>query len=149
MLDLYRFNTADMEDVKLQDRTKTEVYDEGQWLSPVGNAAQEWAMSASATVSTDAPTELAKILFMEKGRTDAKAVGKMTVINGSGVRARTDMFLAADAATMTVGKPLTLKKDTDNVIKLGLATGTDIVKAHVWVRPADDADGFLHFQLIR
>ena len=149
MLDLYRFNMADIEDVALQDRTKYAVYDEGMWLSPVGNAANEWLMSASATVSTDPSTELAKVLFMEKNRTDAKAVGKMTVVCGAAVRARTDMFIVADAATMAVGKPLTLKLDVDGIVKLGLAGVGDIIKAHVFMKPADDPDGLLHFQLIR
>jgi hypothetical protein len=148
MLDLYRFNFADMEDVVLQDRSKSDVYDEGQWLSPVGNAAQEWTMSASGSVNTDDPTRLSKILFMEKGRTDAKAVGKMTCVSGAGVRGRTDVFLTAEGPTMTVGKALTLKKDTDNVVKLALASTGDVVKAHVFMKPADDRDGALHFELV-
>lgn len=148
MLDLYRFNFADMEDVVLQDRSKSDVYDEGQWLSPVGNAAQEWTMSSSSTVSTDNATRLAKILFMEKGRTDAKAVGKMTCVSGAGVRGRTDVFLTSDGPAMTVGKPLTLTKDTDSIVKLALATTGDIVKAHVFMKPADDSEGALHFELV-
>ena len=148
MLDLYRFNMSDLEDVKLQDRTKTDTYDEGQWVSPVGNVAQEWAMSASATVNTDAPTTIAKMLFMEKGRTDSKAVGKMTCVSGAGVRGKTDQFLTADAATLTVGKPITLKKDSDGVVKMALAASNDIVKCHVFLAPGIDPDGYLHFELV-
>lgn len=148
MLDLYRFNMADLEDVKLSDRSKTEVYDEGQWVSPVGNAAQEWAMSSSATVRSDASSALAKMLFMEKGRSDSRSVGKMTCVSGAGVRGKTDVFIAADAPTMTVGKPLCLKLDTDNVVKLGLAASGDVVKAHVFLAPSADPDGLLHFEMV-
>lgn len=146
MLDLYRFNDADMEDVKLQDRTKTEVYDEGQWLSPLGNAAQEWTMSTSGTVSTDASTNLAKMLFMEKGRSDSKAVGKMTCVSGASVRGRTDQFVAADAGSMGPGVPLTLKLDGGKVV-LGVAGGGDIVKAFCFLAPSNDPDGLMHFEL--
>lgn len=149
MLDLYRFNMADMEDVKLQDRSKTEVYDEGQWLTPVGNAAQEWTMSSSATANTDPVTNLSKMLFMEKGRTDSKAVGKMTVVSGAGVRGRTDQFIEAEAPAMTAGKKLTVKVDADGVAKFALAAEGDVVKAFVFLAPAADAEGALHFELIR
>jgi hypothetical protein len=146
MLDLYRFNMADLEDVKLQDRSKTEIYDDGQWLTPVGNLAQEWTMSATGTEPVDAPTRLAKMLFMEKGRTDSKAVGKMTCVSGAGVRGRTDQFIAASAGSMTVGIPLTIVLDTDGVVKFDVAVAGNIVKAHVFVAPALDPDGAVHFE---
>lgn len=147
MLDLYRFNMADLEDVKLSDRSKTAVYDEGQWVSPLGNVAQEWAMSASATVNADAASALAKMLFMEKGRTDSAAVGKMTCVSGAGVRGKTDVFVAADAPTMAVGKPLCLKLD-GGIVKLGLAASGDVVKCHVFLAPGVDPDGLLHFEMV-
>lgn len=149
MLDLYRFNMSDLEDVKLQDRSKSEVYDEGQWITPVGNAEQEWTMSASATINADAPAYVSKMIFMEKGRSDSRAVGKMTCVSGAGVRGKTDVFVVADGPSMTLGKPLTLKKDTDGVVKFGVAAATDVIKAFVFLAPAADADGLLHFELVR
>jgi len=149
MLDLYRFNMADMEDVKLQDRSKTDVYDEGQWLTPVGNAAQEWTMSASATANVDPASNLSKMLFMEKGRTDSKAVGKMTVVSGAGVRGRTDWFIEAEGPAMVAGTKLTIKKDTDGIVKFAIAAPSDVVKAFVFLSPSADAEGFMHFELIR
>ena len=149
MLDLYRFNMSDLEDVKLQDRSKTEVYDEGQWLSPVGNAAQEWIMSASATINADPVANVSKMIFMEKGRSDSRAVGKMTCVSGAGVRGKTDQFVVADGGAMTVGVKLCLKKDVDGVVKFGVAGALDQVKAFVFLAPAVDSDGLLHFELIR
>lgn len=149
MLNLYRFlNVIDAEDVKLLDRSKYAEYDAGMWLSPVGDADQNWTMSASATVSTDDSTRLAKLVWMEKNRTDARAVGKMTVIRGGGLRGKTNLFIAADGAGMTVGKELTLKLDVDGVVKLGLAGVGDIVKAVVFMAPGIDAEGLLHFELV-
>ncbi len=148
MLELYRFiSMDDVEDVVLQDSANYAVYDEGQWLSPIGNASQEWAMSASATVNSDDTTRLAKILWMEKDRTDARAVGKMTVIRGLGIRGKTNVFIASEAGGMTVGKELTIKLDTDGVVKLGLAATGDVVKAIVYMAPGLDAEGLLHFEL--
>ena len=149
MLDLYRFNMADLEDVKLQDRTKTEVYDEGQWLTPVGNLAQEWIMSASATINADPAANVSKMIFMEKGRSDSRAVGKMTCVSGAGVRGKTDQFVTAEGPAMVLGAKLTLKKDTDGVVKFGVAGATDVVKAFVFLSPSADADGLLHFELVR
>lgn len=149
MLDLYRFNFADMEDVKLSDRSKTEVYDLGQWLTPLGNAAQEWAMSATGTEPTDAATSLSKMIFMEKGRSDSREVGKMTCVSGAGVRGKTDQFFVASAGAMTLGAPLTIKKDADSVVKFEVAGVGDIVKAFVVLAPGVDPDGLLHFELVR
>jgi len=152
MLDLYRFvSMDDVEDVLLLDRSKYAVYDEGQWLSPVGDAAQHWTMSSSASVSTDSATRLAKMLWMEKDRTDARAVGKMTVIRGGGIRGKTDVFVAADFPDASdpvsfVGKELTLKLDTDGVVKLGIAAPGNVVKALVFQAP--HYDGLLHFELV-
>jgi hypothetical protein len=84
---------------------------------------------------------------MEKGRTDARAVGKMTVVRGAYVRGRTDVFITAQAAQMTVGTPLTLAKDTDGRVKLAVAADGDVVKAYVYKAPAMDAQGLLHFTL--
>jgi len=149
MLNLYRFITFDdVEDVLLQDRSKYAEYDEGVWLSPVGNAAQEWTMSASASVSSDDATRLAKLLWMEKGRTDARAVGKMSVIRGGGIRGKTDKFIAAESGSMTLGKQLTLKQAANGEVVLGLAGAGDIVKAVVFMAPGNDADGYLHFELV-
>jgi hypothetical protein len=145
MLDLYRFNNADMEDVKLADRSKTEVYDEGQWMIPLGNSAQEW-QQPGALVSTAAAINLAKIIFMEKGRSDSRAVGKMTVINGAGVRGKTDQFVITD--TYAVGAPLTLKYDTGKIV-LGAAAVGDVVKAFCFLPAGQDPDGLLHFELVR
>lgn len=149
MLDLYRFvSLDDVEDVILQDRSKYAEYDEGMWLSPLGNAEQQWTMSASNTVSTDDTTRLAKMLWMEKNRTDARAVGKMTVIRGGGIRGKTDVFVKSEAATMTAGKQLTIKKDADGVVKFALAGAGDIVKAVVFLAPGVDSQGLLHFELV-
>lgn len=149
MLELYRFvSLDDVEDVLLKDSSKYAEYDEGQWLSPVGNAAQEWEMSSSATVNTDDSTRLAKMIWMEKGRTDARAVGKMTVIRGLGIRGKTDVFVQAEAASMTHGKELTLKADVDGVVKFALAATGDIVKAVVFLAPGQDPEGLLHFELV-
>lgn len=149
MLELYRFvSLDDAEDVLLKNSSKYAEYDEGQWISPVGNAAQEWEMSASATVNTDDSTRLAKMIWMEKGRTDARAIGKMTVIRGLGIRGKTDVFLRSDAAGMTHGKELTVKLDTDGVVKFALAAAGDIVKAVVFLAPGQDSEGLLHFELV-
>lgn len=150
MLELTRFiNKMDVEDVTLLDRSKYNVYEDGMWLTPqAGVNVGKWTMSASDTVSTDAATRMAKMVWMEKGRTDARAVGKMSVISGGGVRGKTDVFVAASAASMLVGVELTIKKDADGVVKFDVATSGDVVKAIVHTAPADDAKGLLHFELV-
>ena len=151
MLELYRFvNMNDIEDVKLEDISKTDVYDEGYWLTPKGDEADLWKMNvdeSSGTVATQDATRLAKMVWMERGRTDSKAIGKMTVIRGGGVRGKTDVFIVDDAASMKPGVELTLKVDTDGVVKMGVAAAGDIVKALVYRAPSG-ADGLLHFELV-
>ena len=148
MLDIYRFNNNDLEDVKLQDPTKYDTYDEGQWLTPLGNAANEWAMSASATLPTDPAANVSKMLFMEKGRSDSKAVGKMTVISGRGVVGKTDVFIVPAAPSdLAVGAKLTIKKDADGVVKFAAAADGDAIKGFVRLSPAMDTNGYLHFEL--
>lgn len=149
MLELYRFiNMDDVEDVLLQDPTNYKTYDEGMWLSPIGNPEDQWAMSSSDTVPVDDSTRLSKMVWMEKDRTDARAVGKMSVIRGNGVRGKTDVFVSSEAASMTHGKELTIKKDTDGVVKFALAGAGEIVKAVVYMAPGNDPEGLLHFELI-
>jgi hypothetical protein len=147
MLDLYRFNQSDLEDVKLADVSKYATIDEGEWLHPLGNQADQWDVFAGAAPSADVTSNLAAMIFMEKGRTDARAVGKMTVVRGVHVRGRTDVFITAEAASMLPGVALTLKKDTDGRVKLGVAAVGDVVKAHVYKAPANDPLGLLHFSL--
>lgn len=151
MLELYRFvSLDDVEDVALEDRSKYAEYDEGQWLSPVGNEADTWTMNVDETsnnIAVQPVTRLSKMLWMEKGRTDAKAVGKMTVIRGVGIRGKTDVFIDADKDNMFPGVELTLKVDTDGVVKLGVAASGDIVKALVYMSPGKDPEGLLHFEL--
>lgn len=146
MLDLYRFNQADREDVKLLDRAKYATIGDGEWVHPVGDAQDSYDVFAGAAPNTDPTSNLAAMIFMEAGRTDSREVGKMTVVRGDKIRGKTDVFILADAAAMVCGAPLTLKKDADGKVKLGVAAAGDIVKAFVYKAPS--LDGKLHFSLV-
>jgi hypothetical protein len=50
MLDLYRFNQADLEDVKLADPAKYASLDEGEWVHPDGNVADTYNVYANPAV---------------------------------------------------------------------------------------------------
>ena len=159
MLDLYRFiSMDDVEDVALKDRENYKFYDAGMWLSPAidgatGFSEEKWEMNVTDP-SNNATSRLAKMVWMERDRTDARAVGKMTVISGKGIRGKTDMFV--DGASMTVGMELALKVKNDyenacgattSVTVLGPAEAGDIVKAIVYLPPGQAA-GLLHFELV-
>ena len=152
-LDLYRFiDTMDIEDVALKNRGDYNVVDSGEWLTPGEFALgiPTWQRNNFVS-SSDKTTRLSRMVWMEKGRTDSRAVGKVSVIMGDGTRARTDVF---KAGTYAEGDELTLVKEEDstsenyNKIVLAPKSGdSDIVKAICLVAPNHDPDGLLHFEL--
>ena len=90
------------------------------------------------------------MVWMEKGRTDARAVGKVSVISGDGVKGKTEVF--DSSASYAEGDELTIaviNDGTDNAGKIGFkpAQSGDIVKAICIVSNQNDPEGLLHFEL--
>lgn len=162
MFKFVRFiDQIDKEDVPLQDRSKYDVYDSGDWMIPVGDAVNSsapqtsvWAEATDAAAAlgslTDSHIRMARIAWMEKGRTDAKAIGKFTTIRGERVRIKTDKF--DNSKTYKAGDLLTLKasaaSNNSGKICLAPASGSDVVKAICYESPLVDAEGLLTFELV-
>ena len=75
---------------------------------------------------------------MEKGRSDAMEIGKVSVISGHGVRAKTSKVIVAN---INPGDPLTVALDSDGIAKLAKATGSAVVKAICLVAPGQNGIG--------
>ena len=150
--DLYRFiDKMDIEDVTLKNRGDYNVVDSGEFLVPAEFDGMNSTWQRSNFVSSsDKSTRLARMVWMEKGRTDARAVGKVSVISGDGVKGKTEVF--DSSASYDEGDELTIdviNDGTENAGKLGFtpASSGDIVKAICIVSPDNDPEGLLHFEL--
>ena len=158
MLNLYRYQNADSEDVTLADRTRTEFFADGMWLAPTANNADKWA-PIDANANSDSKSRLARMVFMEAGRSDSAATGKMTTIVGDGVRGYTDQFVGNNSDFVT-GNLLTLTTVGDAAVVVnGVVTvpstrkmvltkatnATDIIKAVV-VKDMSAKQPYLYFE---
>lgn len=150
VLDLYRFiESMDVEDVALKNRGDYNVIDSGEWVIPGNFEAgyPTWGRAESEEELTAAKKRLSQMVWMERGRTDAKEVGKISVISGSGVRAATNVY--DEAAEYEEGCELTIKLCDDKRIKLSVAGEGDVVKAICLVTPQHDRNhGYLHFEFV-
>ena len=172
-LELVRFiDTMDVEDVVLANREDYKVIDSGEWVVPAGFGSNLNVTYARADVSEGADmnsrnianatvsgistiganlARLSKMVWMEKGRSDAMEVGKISVISGHGVRAKTSVFKSGES--YVEGGLLTIAKETaDNANKgrlvLAPAGSGDVVKAVCLAAPQNSADGLLFFELV-
>lgn len=169
-LELVRFiDTIDVEDVVLENREDYKVIDSGEWVIPAGFGSGLNVTYARADVLNTGVTgdinsrdltnvnaganlaRLSKMVWMEKGRSDAMEVGKISVISGHGVRAKTSVF--KDGATFVEGGLLTIVKETANTVNKGRvvlapASGSDVVKAVCLAAPTNSPDGLLFFELV-
>lgn len=153
--DLYRFiDKMDIEDVTLNNRGDYNVLDSGEWISPdLAHAAmgEDFKYGRSFFQSSSDPsTRVAKLVWMEKGRTDARAVGKVSTISGDGVKGKTEVY--DTNSSYSEGDELTIaiiNDGTDNAGKIGFkpASSGDIVKAICIREPNHDSEGLLHFEL--
>ena len=96
MLKFVRCKFVDYVDKDLDDVTLGETLLEGSWIMPLQSVAGvvKWGIPASFD-GTDVACKLARPVFMEPGRTDVKAVGKTTVLQGH-IILRTDAFITGD-----------------------------------------------------
>lgn len=166
-LELVRFiDTMDVEDVVLANREDYKVIDSGEWVVPAGFGSGLNVTYARANVSegsglnsrdlSDANVgenlvRLSKMVWMEKGRSDAMEVGKISVISGHGVRAKTSVFKSGE--TYVEGGLLTIAKETaananQGRVVLAPAGSGDVVKAVCLAAPQNSADGLLFFELV-
>ena len=141
-LELIRFiESMDVEDVKLANRSDYNVIESGEWIVPALNSLNGEIEYARATASgsgidsrylSDSTyganiVRLSKMVWMEKGRSDAMEIGKVSVISGHGVRAKTSKVI--NGGSINRGDNLTIARDSDGVTKLTVASGSDVVKA--------------------
>lgn len=152
-LDLIRFiESMDVEDVKLANRSDYNVIDSGEWIVPAGFGINDEITYARAAASgsginsrylSDSTyggnlVRLSKMVWMEKGRSDAMEIGKVSVISGHGVRAKTSKVIVAN---IEAGDQLTIARDSDGITKLAKASGSDVVKAICLVAPGQNGIG--------
>lgn len=140
-LELIRFiESMDVEDVKLANRSDYNVIESGEWIVPAVNLAGEleYARPAASGSGIDSRylsdstyggniVRLSKMVWMEKGRSDAMEIGKVSVISGHGVRAKTSKVI--NGGSIERGDNLTIARDSDGIAKLTVASGSDVVKA--------------------
>lgn len=141
-LELIRFiESMDVEDVKLANRSDYNVIESGEWIVPAFNSLtgqMEYARPAASGSTIDSRNlsdstfganivRLSKMVWMEKGRSDAMEIGKVSVISGHGVRAKTSKVI--NGGSIERGDNLTIARDSDGVAKLTVASGSDVVKA--------------------
>jgi len=152
-LELIRFiESMDVEDVKLANRSDYNVIDSGEWIIPAGFGVNSEITYARADAAgsgingrklTDATyganlVRLSKMVWMEKGRSDAMEIGKVSVISGHGVRAKTSKVIVT---SIEAGDQLTIATDSDGITKLAKASGSDVVKAICLVAPGQNGIG--------
>ena len=82
--------------------------------------------------------DVSKMVWMEKGRSDAMEIGKVSVISGHGVRAKTSKVIVT---SIEAGDQLTIATDSDGITKLAKASGSDVVKAICLVAPGQNGIG--------
>jgi len=145
MLKFVRCKFVDYVDKDLDDVTLGETLLEGSWIMPLQSVAGvvKWGIPASFD-GTDVACKLARPVFMEPGRTDVKAVGKTTVLQGH-IILRTDAFITGDSGGMGFGVDLCLKQDTDGFLKLGIIDSGQVPVATCEVAPSDHPEGHLVF----
>lgn len=147
MLNFVRAKHVDYVPSKLADPTIYDKLPQGAWVLPesISNGVVQYGVPAAIDPAADAnAVKNARISFSEKGLADVKATGEVTSLNGVLVL-ETDMFIAGDSGSMEIGTNLTLKVDSDHMVKLGVAGATDVVRGVVEVPPADHPEGLLVF----
>ena len=168
MIELVRFiDKIDKEDVAIVNPSVNyDVYDSGDWLVPVGK--QKGSQTIIWQEATDAdknsqgnPGQLsaedirmARLVWMEKGRTDAKAIGKFTVIRGESTRIKTDRYDKNKLGQYKAGMLLTVKASTlpaDGgkfvLAPLDENAGDSVPKAICYEAPAN-SDDLITFELV-
>lgn len=159
MIKLVRFiETMDREDVPLKDISKADVYESGDWLVPVGNGLNEPKTSAwmeateanNVSSLSDNDIRMARLVWFEKGRPDAKYIGKYTTIRGDATRIKTDCF--DEKQSYEPGMLLTIKAASSGSKKEGKfvlapAGEHDVVKAVCFEDFKVDPDELLTFEL--
>ena len=147
MLNFVRARDVDYVPSTLADAEIYKTLPQGSWVLPTGvtnNVVTYGVPAAIDPVADINAVRNARISFSEPNRGDTKEVNKITSLRGV-LTLVTDQFISADEASMAIGVPLTLKVDTDNFVKLGVAGATDHVVAVVEIAPSDQIDGNLEF----
>ena len=143
MLKERRTKHVEYRGVKLADVVEGLKLKDGSLVVPVGVESGEVTFGVPETFSSDATyVAQAKPLFSEEGRFDTEETGKTVVLEGV-IEFETDMFIADDEGSMEFGSPLTVKKDTDGLLKYGHATAANIVVGKVAMAPGDHPEGRL------
>lgn len=172
MIKLIRFiETMDREDVPLNEdiwEHGVENYESGDWLVPVGQAVgtpktSGW-MEATEANALNALTEndvrMARLVWFEKGRPDARMTHKYTTVRGDATRIKTDRY-DHSITTYEPGMLLTIKaaanstENTNNKIAagkfvlapLGSSGAEAVVKAVCFEKP--DEEHLLTFELVQ
>lgn len=172
MIKLIRFiETMDREDVPLNEdiwEHGVENYESGDWLVPVGQAVgtpktSGW-MEATEANALNALTEndvrMARLVWFEKGRPDARMTHKYTTIRGDATRIKTDRYDHSETS-YEPGMLLTIKaaanstENTNNKIAagkfvlapLGSSGAEAVVKAVCFEKP--DEEHLLTFELVQ
>ena len=151
MLNFVRVKQVDYAPCKLEDASIYDKLPQGSWLLPssVANGVIVYNVPSSLVPTADANAiRAARIVFSVPGQVDVKEASEATSLRGLVVLS-TDQYIAADAGSMTMGAPLTLKLDADHFVKLGtLANPTDVVVAYVESGPNDNDDSNLKFRAV-
>ena len=147
MLNFVRARDVDYVPSTLADAEIYKTLPQGSWVLPTGvvNHVVHYGVPAAIDPVADINAiRNARISFSEPNRSDTKEVNKITSLRGV-LTLVTDQYIGADEGSMAIGVPLTLKVDTDNFVKLGVAGATDLVMGVVEIAPSDHIDGNLEF----
>lgn len=177
MIKLIRFiETMDREDVPLNEdiwEHGVENYESGDWLVPVGQAmgtpktsgwmeateAQAKAAELNGALSEN-DIRMARLVWFEKGRPDARMTHKYTTIRGEATRIKTDRYDHSETS-YEPGMLLTIKaavNSTENTLNkieagkfvlapLGSSGAEAVVKAICFEKP--DEEHLLTFELVQ
>ena len=161
MIKLVRFiETMDREDVPLKDISKAEVYESGDWLVPVGDGpntakTSAWmeATEANAVEALDDnDIRMARLVWFEKGRPDAKYIGKYTTIRGDATRVKTDCFDEKQSyepgMLLTIGAASSESKKAGKFVLVPAGEG-DVIKAVCFEDFKVDPEELLTFELVQ
>ena len=148
MLNFERAKNVDYVPSKLADSAIYDKLPQGAWVLPESVTTDGTVLySVPATIDPAADAAAvrnARISFSEQGLLDVKELGEITSLRGV-LTLETDQFITSEGFAMNIGTELTLKVDSDKVIKLGVAGATDVVKGVVEVPPASNPDSHLVF----
>lgn len=165
MIKLVRFiETMDREDVPLKDISKADVYESGDWLVPVGDGentpkTSAWMEATEVAAETshggelsDNEVRMARLVWFEKGRPDAKYIGKYTTIRGDATRIKTDCF--DEKQSYEPGMLLTIGAASNESKKAGKfvlvpAGENDVIKAVCFEDFKVDPEELLTFELVQ